>query len=416
MTNYELTLAQQRIAARRATSSSQKALLKSTESISRLKRQSSHLSTVLSLIQDIFMKGYKNVSRREGTRPFYRVGQFDAEQLDEELLNLLKNQIINGLKYYGTHIHDEWAAEITLGIRAILFKLSVWDNNATYGASLQNLQFVDDRYRGEGIVAPSKWQKFSYGLISAGGKYAWTRWEEWILNMNVGDDSNRTVKIMSKLYKVLDMIHFLAAITSFSVFLVNGRYRTLLDRILRLRLTPQNNQVSRQVSFEYLNRQLVWHAFTEFLLFLLPLLGVNKWRKWTTRLWKRTKSVINNGIEKNSESKSGELAFLPESICAICYEEQNLSTRSGTEILLSGSSGAHSSAQKDITNPYESIPCGCIYCYFCIARQLELEEGHGWTCIRCGDEVKACRPWNADVHTESVRPSTSSKTVIFSGT
>ncbi|POS83891.1 hypothetical protein EPUL_005167 [Erysiphe pulchra] len=414
MTNYELALAQQRLAARRAAATSQKASSTSIESSSSLSGRNSRLSTILGQFQAIVQKGYENVSRREGTRPFYRVGQFDAEQLDEELLELLKRQVVDGLKYFGTHIHDDWAAEITLGLRAILFKLSVWDNNATYGAALQNLQFTDGRYRGEGIVTPSRWQKFSYGIISTGGRYAWTRWEDWVVTRNTRHDSTKMIKIILKLYKVLDMVHFLAAITSFSVFLVNGRYRTLLDRILRLRLTPQNSQVSRQVSFEYLNRQLVWHAFTEFLLFLLPLVGVNRWRRWFTRVWKKTKTVITSGINENKGSKSGELAFLPEHTCAICYEEKNLTTSPGTEMLVSGSLGMSNSTQKEITNPYETIPCGCIYCYFCLASRLELEEGDGWICLRCGNEVKECRPWNADILTEPVRPSTSSRTVLFS--
>lgn len=414
MTNYELALAQQRLAARRAAAASQKASSTSIQPPSSLSVRNFRLSTILGQFQAIVREGFENVSRREGTRPFYRVGQFDAEQLDEELLELLKRQVADGLKYFGTHIQNEWAAEITLALRAILFKLSVWDNNATYGAALQNLQFTDGRYRGEGIIAPSKWQKFSYGIISTGGRYAWTRWEDWVVNRSVGHDSTKMVKIMSRLYRILDMVHFLASITSFSVFLVNGRYRSLLDRILKLRLTPQNSQVSRQVSFEYLNRQLVWHAFTEFLLFLLPLVGVNRWKKWFTKVWKKTKTVITNGIEEDKESKSGELAFLPENACAICYEDQNLSTSPGTEILMSGSLGVSDSTQKEITNPYESIPCGCVYCYFCLASRLELQEGNGWTCLRCGNEVNECRPWKADILTETVRLPTSSKTVLFS--
>lgn len=38
---------------------------------------------------------------REGLRPAYRVGQVDAELLDEELLGLLKGQVGDALKYYG---------------------------------------------------------------------------------------------------------------------------------------------------------------------------------------------------------------------------------------------------------------------------------------------------------------------------
>lgn len=38
---------------------------------------------------------------REGTRPAFRVGQLDAELLDEELLQLLKDEVGEGLKFWG---------------------------------------------------------------------------------------------------------------------------------------------------------------------------------------------------------------------------------------------------------------------------------------------------------------------------
>jgi peroxin-2 len=47
----------------------------------------------------------------------------------------------------------------------------------------------------------------------------------------------------------------------------------------------------------------------------------------------------------------------------------------------------------DIVNPYEAVGCGHIYCYVCLAGKIELEEGDGWVCLRCGYLVKRCRPW-----------------------
>jgi peroxin-2 len=40
------------------------------------------------------------------------------------------------------------------------------------------------------------------------------------------------------------------------------RYRTLADRLLQMRLVPSRRQVKRDVSYEFMNRQMVWHAFT----------------------------------------------------------------------------------------------------------------------------------------------------------
>ena len=77
------------------------------------------------------------------------------------------------------------------------------------------------------------------------------------------------------------------------------------------------------------------------------------------------------------------------------------------------SGGVVGSAQTDVTNPYETISCGCIYCFVCIATRLEAEEGEGWTCLRCGKVVKECKPWSGDVLEEVPRPK-SAKKVSFS--
>lgn len=44
---------------------------------------------------------WDSVRSREGTRPAFRVGQVDAELLDQELLHLLKGQVGEALKYFG---------------------------------------------------------------------------------------------------------------------------------------------------------------------------------------------------------------------------------------------------------------------------------------------------------------------------
>lgn len=198
------------------------------------------------------------------------------------------------------------------------------------------------------------------------------------------------------------------------MFLINGRYRTLLDRILRLRLSSPSNHLSRQVSFEYLNRQLVWHSFTEFLLFLLPLVGITRWRRWLTKAWRKAKAVVKQSSEEEDMEQKGELAFLPERTCAICYQDQNPTSASDGEVgALSGTSGGViGSAQTDITNPYEMLPCGCTYCFVCAVSRIEAADGEGWACLRCGALVTECKPWAGDV-IEDVTVQKNKKNVSF---
>jgi peroxin-2 len=423
MSNSTFAQAQQRLAARRqARETEARARVAAQQSASQLRAGiAATQSPLLRRIGNSTLSLWDTVSSREGTRPAFRVGQVDAELLDEELVSLLQGQVGEAVKYFGgvggqgSTIKDDWEAEILLALRAVLFKLTIWDHDATYGAALQNLRFTDARREGAVLVPPSKWQKGIYGLVTVGGKYVWTKWENWLLDQDDGfDEPSPTVRKLSRLSSTASTVHAAAAFGSFLVFLLHGRYRTLLDRILRMRLAPPTSQVSREVSFEYLNRQLVWHAFTEFLLFVLPLVGINRWRRWLSRTWRKTKDIINTGADRGDDEKKGEYAFLPERTCAICYQDQNSAT-SENEILAAaavGAGGVVGSAQTDITNPYETIPCGCIYCFVCLATRIEREEGEGWTCLRCGETVKECKPWNGDV-LEPPKKSPTTKTVGF---
>ena len=101
MTSLDFATAQQRVAERRR--------LRAAESRTRLEsRGSEHASSALNRLpiplRSIGQRGleaWSVIKGREGTRPAYRVGQVDAELLDEELLDLLKGQVGEGLKYFG---------------------------------------------------------------------------------------------------------------------------------------------------------------------------------------------------------------------------------------------------------------------------------------------------------------------------
>lgn len=410
----DFAAAQERIAARRAQRAANQRHAHHEQNAT---RAVSRLPFPFGSIGSAGLSAWDAIKGRSGTRPEFRVGQVDAELLDDELLTLLKEQVGEGLKYYGTHITDSYGAEILLALRFILFKLSIWDQNASYGAHLQGLRYTDARSNAPNRPPPKPWQKIAYGLVTVGGRYAWTKWEDYLLTRSedytVPEDPR--FKLLERVTELAGSAHDVASLASFLVFLVNGRYRTITDRLLRLRLTPTSHSTSREVSFEYLNRQLVWHAFTEFLLFLLPLVGISRWRRILGRTWRKLRlsllalfgksSKAGDEDEDEEAGKGGELGFLPERTCAICYRDQNPTTATEADILASsaGGGGVVGSAATDITNPYEVIPCGCIYCFACIAQRIANEEGEGWTCLRCGEMVKECKPWTGDIIEETKR-------------
>ncbi|KAI5787614.1 Pex12 amino terminal region-domain-containing protein [Peziza echinospora] len=346
------------------------------------------------------------------TRPAFRVGQLDTELLDEELLDLLKQQLWGGLKYFRPSIKENYEPEFMAILRAALFKLTIWDNDATYGAALQNLKYVDARsgLRG-GDRAPSKTQKVLYGLVTVGGRYLYTRLNLWLLARSNPEDETPLSTRLSNILEHLQTLHSFATLFSFLLFLKNGHYRTILDRILRLRLVAPNRTVSREVSFEYLNRQLVWHAFTEFLLFILPVVKVGRWRRWYSRAMRKARALttsVTAGIADDSASilknKNGELGFLPEKTCAICFKETS-----------ADAGGASGGSSTDITNPYEAVPCGHLYCYICITSKISLEEGDGWECLRCNTLIKKCRPWKGGLFSDEAAPETAAAAASLVG-
>ena len=101
MTTTDFAAAQQRIIARRQ--------LRATEAQRRVADQrsrqaSSSLSRLPFHLGAFGRNGvelWNTIKGREGTRPAFRVGQVDAELLDEELLELLRGQAGEALKYFG---------------------------------------------------------------------------------------------------------------------------------------------------------------------------------------------------------------------------------------------------------------------------------------------------------------------------
>ncbi|ORY91022.1 Pex12 amino terminal region-domain-containing protein [Syncephalastrum racemosum] len=299
-----------------------------------------------------------------------RVSQLDSDILDMELFDILKEQLWSSLSLFQPTIRERFEPELLALLNFVLFKFSVYDSGATYGAQLQNLKYRNEWMHSRALEsiakdAPlSKTQKILYGLFTVGGQYAWIRANRYITEQGWGelDESEirnkvyRTLQAGEKYWKAFTLINFL-------VFLANGRFRTLIDRVLGMRLVYAQKSQNRQVSFEFLNRQMVWHAFTEFLLFLVPLINVEKLKLRLTRmLLPKSYLVSSKGYDQ-----------LPQNQCAVCHDAASAETDQ-MQVL-----------DFTVHNPYQTN-CGHIYCYYCIQSKLSV-FGDEWPCLRCGERV-----------------------------
>ncbi|KAG8768673.1 peroxisome assembly protein (Peroxin-2) [Ceratobasidium sp. 428] len=79
-------------------------------------------------------------TRTTATKPL-RVGQLDSEQLDNELLSVLKEPLRKCLDLVKSSYGVNHEPEITLLLQSGLYYLSIWSTGATYGAKLQNLKY-----------------------------------------------------------------------------------------------------------------------------------------------------------------------------------------------------------------------------------------------------------------------------------
>ncbi|KAK9479063.1 Pex12 amino terminal region-domain-containing protein, partial [Lipomyces japonicus] len=313
--------------------------------------------------------------------PPMRVGQLDASLLDHDLVDILKGQILDSIKFFNSSWRDKYEAEIFLFLKVLLWKVTVWDYSATYGGLLQNLRIIDARSAklSKGLFhSPSRLQKIGLGFFVIFGDYLWQK----ILNFADNEEQEHSTSLFSRRWQRLlhkaDATYETLSFLNFIAFLYNGKYPTLVYRLFRLRLVSSSRSLSREVSFEFLNRQLVWDEFTKFLLFVIPMLHLPKLKRKLGKLV---------GNSKNVSDITVSFSFLPERTCAICYEQDKDTSPQPPAI------SSLNFAPNSITNPYSAVECGHIYCYVCLVTQLEEQEGEGWNCLRCGKLVKNATPW-----------------------
>lgn len=101
MTSPDFAAAQQRVLVRHRAQKAKAHVQSETLRFSPGSTPLSRLSSPLNFLGQQGANVWNSIRGREGTRPEFRVGQVDAELLDEELLGLLKGQVGEGLKFLG---------------------------------------------------------------------------------------------------------------------------------------------------------------------------------------------------------------------------------------------------------------------------------------------------------------------------
>lgn len=122
---------------------------------------------------------------------------------------------------------------------------------------------------------------------------------------------------------------------------------------------PNAKPIQRGITFDYLNRQMVWDRLTAFLLFIMPLVRWGSWWSKTAMLLRlrRTAGSHTDGIQADS----------PADHCVVCGLLPQMACT---------------------TN------CGHVHCYYCLAQACGTDQ-HGRssrrvsqpTCAECGSDI-----------------------------
>lgn len=283
-----------------------------------------------------------------------RVNQVDAARLDVEMSAMLKEQLVKVFSVMKPGLLFQYEAELDAFLEFLIWRFSIWVDKPTPGNALMNLRYRDDyamTTRGEirtGLEGPGLTiaQKIWYCVATVGGQYIWTRLQSFFAFRRGADSNQRSAGHRAWfIIQRIEGFYKAASFTNLLIFLYSGRYRNLIERALGARLVYGSPHMNRAVSFEYMNRQLVWNEFSEMLLLLLPILNSSS-----------MKNLFRPFSKDKSSGSEGD-----DTLCPICKASPTI--------------------------PYVALPCHHRYCYYCLSTRCAATTT--FRCSKCSEPVVA---------------------------
>ncbi|WWC61850.1 uncharacterized protein I303_104435 [Kwoniella dejecticola CBS 10117] len=329
-----------------------------------------------------------------------KVNQIDSDDLDSALVEMMSDNLSNSLANFKLAFSMGLRPELELVIQLIIFRFGIWSSiNASPGLKMQNMKMISSK-----TGNPTRKILLLYLLLHPPmfPKYFIKRIREYALSKQWSDLPNHDTR--KKVWKAIGRLENLSRIwelVGWLSFLYDGKYPSLLMRILRLRLIPAKPHLARMVGYEFMNRQLVWGTFTEFLIFAIPLLPPLPSYLNPTAHLNSLKSIFSpptridyssigmtsllNGHAPNDDAQRhrGIYADLPLSTCPICHSRNITapvplsSSAQGSGLNLppiEGASGFEHEADAEENRIFvpAQTDCkgGCRWCYYCIGQEL----------------------------------------------
>uniref|UniRef100_S4RLW0 Peroxisome biogenesis factor 2 n=1 Tax=Petromyzon marinus TaxID=7757 RepID=S4RLW0_PETMA len=273
-----------------------------------------------------------------------RVSQLDALELDRMLEQLLWEQLGRCFQAFRPGLLVGWEPELRALLRLLLWRFTLYSSEATVGQALLNIRYRSSYNHGGRHVSLSRRQKLWFAALTVGGGWASERWRD-IYRGGAAALFPRLKKAAGTALGLLGATQLLAYV----VFLRTGTGLSLTERLLGLNAVQARPQGLRQVGFEYMNRELLWHGFAEFLLFVLPLVNAARLR------FSPTAHGRAGGAKDPAEAAT---------VCVACGEWPCL--------------------------PHTAGGCAHVFCYHCLASRQAASAD--LACPRCGSPARRMLP------------------------
>jgi len=262
--------------------------------------------------------------------------QLDALRLDSELIIMLKDQMYRTISLFGQGFPIRFQPELDAILRTFILSFCLKSSASTPGTSLFGLEFRDSerpretervhpsappplpparplhpsgavesssssssslpsslpaaesappagRERRRSSLAPSfalPWgppigprKKLLYVFLTVGVRYGWARLERTLHAYRFPEaplDSWRHV--VWRIFCLVEKLVKVATAANLIAFLYQGRYASLEARLLGLRIVPRDVLAPRPITFQFLNRSLLWEEVASTAYAAIPLL------------------------------------------------------------------------------------------------------------------------------------------------
>ncbi|CAJ1009288.1 putative Pex2 / Pex12 amino terminal region containing protein [Leishmania naiffi] len=290
-----------------------------------------------------------------------RIFQLDALVLQQELVEILRTALFQVFDIPPLqHFRFAYQEELVLILDALLYRLSMWRTGQSIGDRLQNLVLRDEErarlltlQSTKSILpslAPSRRLLLVHAIMTLVMPYVTRKVQRKVLEARWEHEPATTVRYrIAKAFRYAVIMWSLLSLANTFNFLMTGQYRTLVERILSLRLVYGSQRMARFTNLLYMNQHVQWQTWMS--LFSALSLG-----RYFRRLLKSLSFAA---------SSSASLS-MNENLCSACHELPTVCQRSN---------------------------CGHRYCYYCIkSRLLDSHSTGSFRCTKCGQAVHSCAP------------------------